>query len=76
MFFKYINFRVFFITFIIGLIYIYLNEDYKKIIIMHPTPDNIDKYQYKDKADNCFSYQMKEVKCPAEQLIHNMTIQH
>jgi hypothetical protein len=43
---------------------------------MHPTPDNIDKYQYKDKADNCFSYQMKEVKCPAEQLIHNMTIQH
>jgi hypothetical protein len=43
---------------------------------MHPTPDTIDKYQYKDKENNCFSYQMKEVKCPAEQLIHNMTIHH
>lgn len=76
MFFKYIDFRVFLISFVIGLFYIYINEDYKKIIIMHPTPDNIDKYQYKDKSDNCFSYTMKEVKCPAEQLIHNMTIQH
>ena len=75
MFFKYINFRIFFITFAIGLFYIYINDDYKKMIVIHPTPDNIGKYQYKDKSDNCFSYQMKEVKCPSENLIHNIQVQ-
>ena len=75
MFFQYINFRIFFIAFAVGLFYIYINEDYKKIIIIHPTPDNIDKYQYKDKSDNCFSYQLKEVKCPSENSIYNIEVQ-
>jgi len=75
MFYNYINFRIFIITFAIGLFYIYINDDHKKIIIMHPTPDNIGKYQYKDKTDNCFSYQMKEVKCPSDNFIHNIEMQ-
>ena len=35
-----------------------MNEDYKKIIVIHPTPDNYDQYQFKDKTGNCFSYEL------------------
>ena len=30
--FKYINFRIFLISFAIGLFYIYISDDYKKVI--------------------------------------------
>jgi hypothetical protein len=53
-----------------------LNEDYKKVIVIHPTPDNYEQYQFKDKTGNCFSYEMKEIKCPNDKnLIHNIEIQ-
>jgi hypothetical protein len=42
-------------------IYIYISDDYKKIIYMYPTPDNVDTLQYKDKTDNCFTYNLKEL---------------
>jgi len=35
-----------------------------KKIIVYPTPQNLAKIQYKDVADNCFSYISKEVPCP------------
>lgn len=73
---KYINMKVIIISFIIGLIYIYISDDYKKIIYMYPTPDNVDTLQYKDKTDNCFTYNLKELKCPSDDnLIHNIKIQ-
>ena len=73
---KYINIKVIIISFIIGLIYIYISDDYKKIIYMYPTPDNVDSLQYKDKTDNCFTYKLKELKCPSDDnLIHNIKIQ-
>lgn len=76
MFFKYIDFRVFIISFAIGALYIYMNEDHKKVIVIHPTPDNYDQYQFKDKSGNCFSYELKEVKCPSNKnLMQNIQIQ-
>ena len=36
-----------------------------KVIYVYPTPSNLDKIQYKDRADNCYSFDMTEVKCPA-----------
>jgi hypothetical protein len=75
--FKFIDIRIFIISLAIGLFYIYIAEDYKKVIIMYPTPDNIKNTQYKDKTGNCFSYNLKEIKCPLdENLIHNIKIQN
>ena len=74
--FKYIDFRIFFISFAIGIFYIYICDDYKKVIILHPTPDTTDQYQYRDHTDNCFSYEMKEIKCPSDaNLYQNIQMQ-
>ena len=64
MFLKFFDFTYFFISFAIGVFYIYLTNDYKKVIVMYPTPDNIDTYTYVDKSNNCFKYELDEVECP------------
>jgi hypothetical protein len=75
--FKYIDIRVFLLSFIIGLLYIYIAEEHKKVIIIYPTPDNIKENQYKDKTNNCFTYNLNEVKCPLDEgLLHNIKIQN
>jgi hypothetical protein len=75
--FKYIDVRIFLISLSIGLLYVYVAEENKKIIVIYPTPDNIKDYQYKDKSNNCFSYDLKEVKCPLDaNLLHNIKIQN
>lgn len=60
---KYINFKAFLISFAIGLLYIYLTDDYKKVIVVYPTPMNKDKKIYVDKANNCFKYHLTETTC-------------
>ena len=60
---KYINFKAFLVSFSIGLLYIYLTDDYKKVIIVYPTPMNKDKKLYIDKANNCFKYNLTEASC-------------
>lgn len=73
--FKIINLKYFLLSLFIGLIYIYFNDDRKKIII-YPTTSNYDTIEYKDKIDNCFKYDLKEVKCPAKKsTIKNIPIQ-
>ena len=62
---KYINVSIFLITFLIGLIYIY-NFDYNRKVEVNTTPYNIDKIEYKDEAENCYGYKIKDVKCPSD----------
>jgi hypothetical protein len=64
-FFKIINLRVFLLSLFLGLIFIYLNDDRKKINV-YPTPSNINKVEYKDRAENCYEYTMEQVKCPSK----------
>lgn len=64
MFFKYISFPVFLITLALGLFYVYVTGPKPNIIYVYPTPDNVSKIQYKDKADNCYVFKHEEVKCP------------
>ena len=59
-----IKFHYFVISLCVGLLYIYLNEDYKHIIVLYPNPQNIGKYTYVDKANNCFNYDLNERECP------------
>jgi hypothetical protein len=64
MLFKFIDFKIFIVALSIGLFYTYITDDYKKVIVLYPTPDNIKEYQYKDKTDNCYTYDLNEVECP------------
>lgn len=65
MFTKYISFPVFIISFIIGLIIIYIfNFNSKKTIHVYPSPENVNKIIFKDNADNCFYFDETEVRCP------------
>jgi len=41
-----------------------INGEELKHVYIYPTPENIDKIIYKDKANNCFMYQPTEVECP------------
>ena len=65
-FLKYFDFRFFFISFAIGLLYIYLTNDYKKVIVLYPNPTNLEKYTYVDKTNNCFQYELEETCCPKD----------
>lgn len=62
--FKIINLKVFLISLFLGLLFIYLSDDKKKIKVF-PTPSNINEIEYKDKANNCFEYVMESVECPS-----------
>ena len=66
MFLKYCDFRFFFVSFAIGVLYIYLSDEHKKVIVLYPNPDNLEKYTYLDKTDNCFNYELDEVDCPTD----------
>lgn len=67
MIFKYLNLKLFIISLAIGLLYVYLSEEYKKVIFIHPTPDNIDQYQYQDGSDQCFTYDLEKTQCPMDE---------
>jgi len=73
--FKIINLKVFLISLFVGLLFMYLNDDKSKINV-YPTPSNIHKVEYKDKAENCFEYTMEQIECPSNKKdINNVPIQ-
>jgi hypothetical protein len=73
---KYINIPVFLVSFAFGVFAVYVTlPDIKKIMV-YPSPDNVDYIQYKDKANNCFRFEEKKVKCPVqEKMISRIPVQ-
>jgi hypothetical protein len=61
---KYISFPTLIISFIIGLLFVYILGPEQKSIYIYPTPDNYTKNLYKDKANQCFEFKPNEVDCP------------
>lgn len=63
---NYIRFPIFFISFAVGLFFIYVLGPRMKHIYIYPSPENIDTFLVQDKADNCFRFGMEEIKCPSD----------
>jgi hypothetical protein len=73
---NYISLPTFFISFAIGLLFIYLIGPEMKTIYIYPSPENVDKILFKDKADNCFYFEEENVECPKDRnLISKIPIQ-
>ena len=64
---NYISFPVFFISLVIGLFFTYIMGPDMKVIYIYPSPENVEKMLFKDKADNCFYFRPTEVKCPSNE---------
>ena len=54
----------------------YILSPENKIVYVYPSPENIDKVLFMDKADNCFAFEQEEVECPQDKsLLGNIPIQ-
>ena len=77
MFFDKISFTTFLISLSVGLFFVYIYGSDVKTIYVYPSPENINKMLFKDKADNCFSFEQVEVDCPSDpSKISNIPIQN
>jgi len=64
------------VSFAIGLFFVYIYGPETKTIFIYPSPENINKVIFKDKADNCFTFEAHEINCPKnETLISKIPIQ-
>jgi hypothetical protein len=73
---NYVSLPIFLISFAVGIFFIYILGPEMKTIMIYPTPENVDKILFKDKADNCFSFEETEVECPSDDsLISTIPIQ-
>lgn len=58
-----INIPVFLASLLLGLLYIFISSPTPKQIIVYPTHDNEELFQFKDKISNCFQLKQNIVKC-------------
>lgn len=58
-----INIPVFLVSLLFGILYIFISDPTPKQIIVYPTHDNEEMFQFKDKIDNCFQLKQNIVKC-------------
>ena len=73
---KYIDFRLFLISLAFGLLLVYVYQPRPTIIYVYPTPENVNRLQFKDKTNNCYHFKANEVKCPSDtSQIHTIPVQ-
>jgi hypothetical protein len=64
--FQYISLPIFFASFIVGLIAIFIFGPETKTVEIYPSLDNYKKLLYRDNAQHCFKMTPHEVDCPAD----------
>lgn len=60
-----INWKVFFVSFILGIIFITYYSPDKRTIYVYPTPETAGEVQYVDAAGNYFEMIQEKTQCPA-----------
>ena len=60
-----ISLPIFIVSLAIGIFLVYITNPPHDVIYVYPTPENVEKIQYKDKLNNCFQYNANEVQCPS-----------
>jgi hypothetical protein len=66
MFGKYVDLRVFVVSFILGVVALHFAGADKVPIVVHPTPDNQAHLVYKDSAGTCYKYIDRRLPCPRD----------
>ena len=64
---KFFDVPCFIISLAIGLFLTYITKPDPTIIYVYPSPNNLDKIQYIDKANNVFSFDFMKTKCPTDE---------
>lgn len=73
---QYISIPVFLLSFAVGLFFIYVLGPEMKTVYIYPSPENLNRILYKDKAANCFTFEEEQVECPRdESLLSKIPIQ-
>lgn len=61
-----ISFKIFFVSFLLGLFFLYIVGEENKIVYVYPTLTNSTNVLFRDKAGQYFRFKSKEVDCPAD----------
>lgn len=61
----------FFGAFLLGILYVYLEEPGLRYITRHPTPENVGKIIYTEAGGKCFKYSLQSVMCPVDKTAIN-----
>ncbi len=64
-----INSFYFFVSFAIGLLFVYVSAPAPEVVVKFPSPYNAGKVTYKDKSDTCYKYKADKVLCPIDKSI-------
>ena len=72
---KFISLPIFLVSLAVGFFFVYLSTPQPTIIYVYPTPDNLKKIEYKDKADNCFQFNSTMIDCPLNKKIKTIPVQ-
>lgn len=75
---KFIYFPILIFSFIVGFVYNVLSKPENKKVQVYPTPENVNKIQYKDLMNNCFSFKYKKLDCNKveEKNLKNIPLQY
>ena len=65
-FFEKLDPLAFLLAFAVGIFMCYITFPKPKIIIRHPTPNNVNDIIYNDDRNSCYKYEAKIVKCPKD----------
>lgn len=72
---KYINAKIFMISFLIGLFLSYMTAPPQHQIYVYPSEENMGSVQFKDATGTCFTFEAVEVNCPNNSEISRVPIQ-
>jgi hypothetical protein len=53
-------------SFALGVLLVYITSPAPREIMVYPTPENVKKVLYKDRADQCFEFKHTEIPCPKD----------